>query len=60
VVQAGDDVRRIHADPHGATVYDLARVFLFDREDREALRRLAGHERLDPVTRSELVERLGR
>jgi MOSC domain-containing protein YiiM len=58
-VQSGDDVRRIHADTHGAKVYDLARVFLSDREDRETIRRLAGHERLDPVTRSELVERLG-
>ena len=58
-VQAGDSVERIHADPEGATVHDLARVFLFDREDRETIRRLAGHPRIDPVTRHELTERLG-
>ena len=59
VVRAGDGVERIHADPEGSTVYDLARVFLFDRQDRKTIRRLAGHARVDPVTRRELAERLG-
>ena len=59
IVRAGDSAERIHADPEGSTVYDLARVFLFDRDDRAAIRRLAGHPRIDPVTRSELTERLG-
>lgn len=59
LVRAGSEVERIHADPEGVHVYDLARVFVFDRQDREAIRRLAGHPRIDPVTRSELTERLG-
>lgn len=58
VVRKGDGVERVHADPGGLTVYDLARVFLFDRDDRETIRRLAGHDSVDPVTRSELAERL--
>ncbi|MDQ5857487.1 MAG: MOSC domain-containing protein [Acidobacteriota bacterium] len=57
-VCAGDPVERIHSDPERLTVYDLARVFLFDRGDRETIRRLAGHERIDPETRRELAERL--
>jgi MOSC domain-containing protein YiiM len=59
VVRSGSDVERIHADPEGAHVYDLARVFLFDRHDRATIRRLAGHPRIDPVTRTELADRLG-
>lgn len=59
LVRAGSDVERIHADPEGARVYDLARVLLFDRDDRAAIRRLAAHPRIDPVTRGELAERLG-
>ena len=58
LVQTGDAVERIHADREGSTVYDLARVFLFDREDRDTLRRLVAHARLDPVTRGELADRL--
>lgn len=58
-VCAGDQVERIHSDPENLPVYDLARVLLFDREDRETIRRLAGHSRIDPVTRSELARRLG-
>ncbi|MEO8347612.1 MAG: MOSC domain-containing protein [Acidobacteriota bacterium] len=57
-VCAGDPVERIHSDPAGLTVHDLARVFLFDRDDRETIQRLAGHERIDPGTRRELAERL--
>lgn len=59
LVRAGDIVERIHVEPEGSTVFDLARVFLFDRQDHEAIRRLASHERIDPVTRGELAERLG-
>lgn len=57
-VRAGDGVERIHSDPEDLRVYDLARVFLFDRDDRETIRRLLGHGRLDPDTRAELGERL--
>lgn len=58
-VEKGDEVDRIHADPEGLTVYDLARVVLFDRDDREAIRRFAAHESIDPRTRRELNDRLG-
>ncbi|HVE66306.1 MAG TPA: MOSC domain-containing protein [Thermoanaerobaculia bacterium] len=59
LVSAGSDVERIHADPEKAPVYDLARVLLFDRNDRATIRRLAAHPRIDPVTRGELAQRLG-
>jgi MOSC domain-containing protein YiiM len=59
-VRAGDSVTRIHSDPEDVPVYDLARVFLFDRYDRATIRRLAGHPRIDPGTRDELVQRRDR
>ena len=57
-VRAGDRVARIRSDPENLPIYELARVFLFDRDDRETIRRLAGHARVDPETRSELAEKL--
>lgn len=57
-VRKGDGVERIHSDRSGLTVYDLAMVFLFDRDDRQTIRRLAGHDSVDPGTRRELAERL--
>lgn len=53
-VAAGDPVERIHADPAGLPVYELARVFLSDRNDAATIERLARHERVDPGTREEL------
>ena len=57
-LESGDAVERIHRDPAGLPVYEAARVFLFDRDDRETMERLAAHPRLDPYTRGELRERL--
>jgi MOSC domain-containing protein YiiM len=57
-LSAGDRFERIHADPAAIPVSDVARVFLFDREDTATIGRLAGHDRLDPAWRSHFVERL--
>jgi MOSC domain-containing protein YiiM len=50
-LSAGDAMERIHADPEGLPVSEIARVYLFDRENSKAIERLAGHERLDPAWR---------
>lgn len=47
-VEAGASVERIHADPEGIPVSEIARVTLFDRSDTAMQERLAGHGRLDP------------
>ena len=57
-VAAGDSFSRIHEDPAGIPVADVARVFVFDRSDVAAIKRLAAHERLDPSWREHFVERL--
>ena len=50
-LQAGASVERIHADPEGIPVTEIARVTLFDRSDTAMLERLSGHGRLDPSWR---------
>ncbi|HEY6066926.1 MAG TPA: MOSC domain-containing protein [Thermoanaerobaculia bacterium] len=57
-LRAGDGGERIHADPAGVPVYEIARVHLADRGDRDALERLVRHDRLDPSWRSHFAERL--
>jgi MOSC domain-containing protein YiiM len=59
-LSAGDSFERIHADPAAIPVSDVARVFLFDRDDASTIERLAAHERLDPAWRETFVERLER
>ena len=58
LLSAGDPFERIHQDPAGVAVSDVARVFLFDRSDAVTIERLAAHERLDPSWREHFVERL--
>jgi len=60
VVRAGDAVERIHSDPAGVPVSEIARVFLFDRDDAAAMERLAAHERLDPSWREHFAAKLGK
>lgn len=57
-VTAGDPVERIHADPAALPVYELARVFVSDRDDGATIERLVRHDRIDPETRQELREKL--
>jgi MOSC domain-containing protein YiiM len=59
-LSAGDSFERIHADPAAIPVSDVARVFVFDREDTVTIERLATHERLDPAWQETFVERLER
>jgi MOSC domain-containing protein YiiM len=58
VMAAGDAVERIHADPDGVLVYDIARVCFQDRDDRETMERLAKHARLDPSWRRHFAGKL--
>ncbi|HEY3123568.1 MAG TPA: MOSC domain-containing protein [Thermoanaerobaculia bacterium] len=57
-LQTGDVVERIHADPAAIPVYDVARVYVFDRQDIGTMERLAAHPRLDPAWKEHFVERL--
>jgi MOSC domain-containing protein YiiM len=56
---AGDAVERIHSDPSGVPVYDVARVHFADRDDRGMLGRLVRHPRLDPSWREHFAAKLG-
>jgi MOSC domain-containing protein YiiM len=56
---AGDALKRIHADAAAIPVDDIARVYVFDREDVATMESLAAHPRLDPAWKEHFVERLG-
>lgn len=47
-IAVGDAVERIETDPRRVPVYEVARVYVADRGDREAVARLVAHPRLDP------------
>lgn len=50
-IAQGDAVTIVHRDPARLPVYEIARVYMSDREDLDAMRRLAAHARLDPSWR---------
>jgi MOSC domain-containing protein YiiM len=58
VVAVADEVEKIRADPAGVPIYDIARVYVRDRDDCETIERLAGHARLDPAWRRHFAEKL--
>jgi MOSC domain-containing protein YiiM len=47
----GDAVTIVHRDPARLPVYRIARVYAFDHDDLDTIRRLAAHERIDPAWR---------
>lgn len=51
-IALGDVVEIAERHPARLQVYEVARVYAFDRDDLETMRRLAGHERLDPSWRA--------
>lgn len=57
-IAVGDRAELVARDPARIPVYDVARVYAFDRDDVAAMRRLASHERLDPSWRSYFGETL--
>lgn len=57
-IAVGDAVTIVSQDPSRVPVYDIARVYVFDRDDTATMRRLAGHERLDPSWREWFSARL--
>jgi MOSC domain-containing protein YiiM len=54
-LQTGDVLKRIHADAAAIPVDDIARVYVFDREDVATMERLAAHPRLDPACKEHFV-----
>ncbi len=57
-IAAGDTVTIVRQDPARLPVYEIARVYVSDRDDTETMQRLAAHERLDPGWREWLWKRL--
>ena len=57
-LQEGDVLERIHRDSEAIPVYDIARVYVFDRGDAAAMQRLSAHPRLDPSWKEHFVDRL--
>jgi MOSC domain-containing protein YiiM len=57
-IAVGDTVTIVRRDPVRLPVYEIARVYMFDRDDAATMRRLATHERLDPGWRAWLRRRL--
>lgn len=58
LIALGDAVTIVHRDPARLPVYEIARVYLFDRDDRATMRSLALHARLDPAWREWFSSRL--
>lgn len=57
-IATGDPVTIARRDPARLPVYDIARVYVFDRDDTETMRLLATHPRLDPSWRDWFLKRL--
>lgn len=57
-IAVGDRVEVVERHPARVPVYEVARVYAFDRDDVASARRLAEHERLDPAWRAHFAERL--
>ena len=60
VIDVGDRVTPIRLHGERIPVYEIARVYVFDRDDVRAARRLARHDRLDPSWRSYFERLSGR
>jgi MOSC domain-containing protein YiiM len=58
-IAQGDAVTIVHRDPARLPVYEIARVYVFDQDDLDTIRRLAAHERLDPAWRDWFLGKLG-
>ncbi len=54
----GDSLQLVHRDPERIPVYEVARVFVSNRNDVSAIRRLAAHQRLAPGWREWFQEKL--
>jgi MOSC domain-containing protein YiiM len=57
-IAVDDTVTIVRRDPARLPVYEIARVYMFDQDDAETMRRLAAHERLEPSWRAWLWKRL--
>jgi MOSC domain-containing protein YiiM len=57
-IAVGDRVEVAEQHPARVPVYEVARVYAFDRDDVDSMRRLAEHDRLDPAWRAHFEEKL--
>ena len=57
-IAVGDAVTIVHRDPARIPLYEIARVYVFDQDDLDTMRRLVAHERLDPAWRDWFVGKL--
>ncbi|HET9552667.1 MAG TPA: MOSC domain-containing protein [Anaeromyxobacteraceae bacterium] len=57
-IAPGDAVTIVHRDPARLPVYEIARVYAFDQDDLDTMRRLAGHDRIDPAWRDWFLGKL--
>jgi MOSC domain-containing protein YiiM len=57
-IAVGDRVEVTERHPARVPVYEVARIHVFDRDDVDAMRRLAAHDRLDPSWRARFEEKL--
>jgi MOSC domain-containing protein YiiM len=51
LIRLGDAATIVKRDPVRLPVYEIARVYVSDRDDLDTMRRLAAHARLDPAWR---------
>jgi MOSC domain-containing protein YiiM len=54
----GDAVTIVHRDRARLPVYEIARVYVFDHDDLDTIRRLGTHERLEPAWRDWFLGKL--
>ena len=57
-ISVGDAVTIVRRHPMRLPVYEMARVYVFDRHDAVTMRRLSEHEQLDPGWRDWFLARL--
>ena len=58
MVRVGDTVERLYEDPARIPAFELARVYVQDVDDVEAMAKLIELDRLDPDWKAALLERL--
>jgi MOSC domain-containing protein YiiM len=57
-VKAGDEIELVSRDENGITIADITRLYAFEKEDRETLRRVVKLEALSESWREYFVHRL--
>jgi len=58
MVSAGDEVELLHRDPNNISIADITRVFAFEKDDVDTLKRLVTLERLSESWREHFYKQL--